>query len=124
MSEKKSKQLELPFGTASSRLRKLIIFNLVKKVGENYCFQCSSEIETVDEFSIEHKIPWLDSENPKELFFSLDNIAFSHLKCNVNAHRRKPMSHPSLKAYDKAGCRCDECKALQAEKRRKQRSKK
>ena len=39
--------------------------------------------------SIEHKIPWLDSDNPKELFFNLEkNIAFSHLSCNISAARQ------------------------------------
>jgi len=39
-------------------------------------------------FSIEHVIPWLDSEDPVKLFFDLDNISFSHLKCNVEDARK------------------------------------
>lgn len=42
------------------------------------------KINTVDELSIEHKEPWENSDNPKELFFNLDNISFSHLKCNIS----------------------------------------
>jgi uncharacterized protein YdaU (DUF1376 family) len=41
-------------------------------------------IETADELSIEHKLPW-EGVSVK-LFWSLDNIAFSHLRCNRN-HR-------------------------------------
>lgn len=46
----------------------------------------------MDELSIEHKTPWLDSEDPKALFFDLNNIAFSHLSCNVSAAK-----HPNKK---------------------------
>lgn len=108
--EKKTKQLGMPVGTASNQLRKNLLFAMAQKLGENYCFQCGAEIESAEHLSIEHKIPYLDSENPKELFFSLDNIAFSHLKCNVGAARQtKTLKHPSTKSYAK-GCRCEGCK--------------
>jgi hypothetical protein len=82
---KKNNQLGMPFGTASNRLRKMVLFDLLVQSGKNYCFQCNKLIQSVDELSIEHKIPWLDSENPKLLFFDVCNIAFSHLNCNVGA---------------------------------------
>jgi len=41
-----------------------------------------------DTFSIEHKIPWLDSSDPVGLYFDLNNISFSHHSCNVRAARR------------------------------------
>lgn len=84
---KKSQQLGMPLGTASAKLRKSILFHLIKESRRNICYQCGEEIKCEDELSIEHKIPWLDSNNPKELFFSLENIAFSHLKCNIGAAR-------------------------------------
>ena len=43
-------------------------------------------IETPEELSVEHKEPWEGVS--VELFWSLENIAFSHLRCNTN-HRRK-----------------------------------
>lgn len=43
---------------------------------------------TRETFSIEHLVPWLDSNNPIELYFDLDNISFSHLSCNIKAARR------------------------------------
>lgn len=43
---------------------------------------------------IEHKIPWLDSDKPKELFFDLENIGFSHLSCNIKARRQRSVKHP------------------------------
>ncbi len=83
MSQKKNEQLGMPFGTANARLRKNILFSLLARYGENICYQCGEMITSVDQLSIEHKIPWLD--NDPKLFWDLDNIAFSHLSCNVSA---------------------------------------
>lgn len=110
--DKKTQQLEVNFGTAANRLKKVIMLDLLKQLNKNICFQCKKEIETVEELSIEHKVPWLDSDRPKELFFNLDNIAFSHLTCNIRAARQtKIPKHPSINFYMK-GCRCDGCKAI------------
>lgn len=94
---KKEEQLGMPVGTASNRLRKNIMFNLVKQLKLNVCHQCNKIIENVDEFSIEHKIPYLDSDNPIELFFDLNNIGFSHLKCNVGMSRSSNQRNVELK---------------------------
>lgn len=118
---KKADQLGMPIGTASHKLRKSIIFNLLKKNNENFCFQCGTEIETEKELSIEHKVPYLDSENPVDLFFDLDNIAFSHLNCNIKAARQtRVLTHPSSESY-KRGCRCNDCKEIEKLRRRDQR---
>ncbi|XAI97427.1 hypothetical protein [Leptolyngbya phage Lbo-JY46] len=118
---KKADQLGMPIGTASGKLRKSIIFNLIKKLNEHYCFQCGAEIESENELSIEHKTPYLDSKNPKELFFDLNNIAFSHLDCNIKAARKtRTLTHPSQESY-KRGCRCNDCKEIQKLRRRDQR---
>lgn len=81
-------QLGMPLGTASNRLRKEIMFYLAKQLNKNVCFRCGNEILTSSEFSIEHKIDWLDSDKPQELFFDIENIAFSHLKCNIRYARK------------------------------------
>jgi len=86
--ERKKVQLGMAPGTASHRLRKAVLFKYIKKVGENICCRCGDFIESTKDLSIDHVTPWLDSKNPTELFFDLDNIAFSHLKCNVGAARR------------------------------------
>lgn len=112
--DKKIKQLGIDPATAASRLKKEILFHYIKKAGENYCHQCGVEIINSLELSIEHKIPWLDSDDPNKLFFDLDNIAFSHLSCNISA-ARKPMKgivtseHGTISRYS-IGCRCDICK--------------
>jgi len=115
---KKSAQLGMHHSTASAQLKKKILFDLLKKLGQNYCFQCGAEIESEEELSVEHKIPWLDSDDPKRLFFDLDNIAFSHLSCNISAARTptkiegledKRVVHGSIATYNRRGCRCDKC---------------
>lgn len=120
--KKKTEQLGMNPSTAQNRLKKDILFSLIKKLDLHLCYQCKKKINSVEELSIEHKVPWLDSDNPKELFFDLDNIAFSHLKCNISAARKATHAHPSRKAYEVHGCRCDECKEIQKLRRRKQRS--
>jgi hypothetical protein len=79
-------QLGMPPGTAAGRLRKIILFHLLCRLEENICFKCAKEIVTVDELSIEHKEPW--EGRSAELFWDLNNIAFSHLRCNT-IHRVK-----------------------------------
>lgn len=110
---------ELGYGYAYNQLRKTVMFELAKRLGLDVCFQCKKRIETVSEFSVEHKIPWLHSGKEEELFNDLDNIAFSHLKCNILAKRprnegKKKNEHPSRYHYAHNICRCDECKMEQA----------
>lgn len=122
MKEKKKLVLGEDPSTAQGKLRKKILFFLVQETGRDNCFQCGKKIETEDELSIEHKKAWLNDENGKELFWDLDNIAFSHLNCNVGARVTKT-KHPSIRSYEN-GCRCDECKEIRKLKARKYRSKK
>lgn len=86
--EKAAKQLGMNHSNAATILRKSIMFRLVQETGRDICYQCGKKIDNIKEFSIEHMQPWLDTENPVELFFDLDNIAFSHLICNIKNSRR------------------------------------
>lgn len=70
----------MPIATAQARLCKLVLFELVQQAARGSCFVCGLPIETPDELSIEHKQPWRDRD--AALFWSLDNIAFSHRRCN------------------------------------------
>jgi hypothetical protein len=115
--KKKNKQLEMPFGTAQNILKKAIMFQLIQKLNIDYCYQCGNKIESVNDLSIEHKVPWLDSDNPKELFFDLNNIAFSHLRCNTGAVRKEYLSEVGRKLAKsniipcpKGYARCYKCK--------------
>lgn len=91
--DKKAQQLGMPFGTASNKLRKMILFKLLGMLNLNACFRCHLPI-ALEELSIEHKVAWLDTTNPVDTFFDLDNIAFSHVTCNTGA-ARKPTKYPS-----------------------------
>lgn len=84
---KKDDQLGMNYSTASGRLVKDLLWDFVKSSGKNNCYHCNLPM-TREDFSIEHKTPWLDSENPKDLFFDISNISYSHLSCNCRASRR------------------------------------
>lgn len=94
--EKKFDQLGMAHGTATARLKKTLLWNYIVSAGDNVCHQCGKEILSEGDLSIEHKTPWLDSDDPIKLFFDLDNVAYSHLSCNI-AQARKPS-----KVYDTA----------------------
>ena len=84
---RKNKILGMKYGTACHRLRSNILFSLIKKLNLDSCYHCKKTIKTVKELSIEHIDPWLNSDNPQETFWDLDNVAFSHLRCNCsNSH--------------------------------------
>jgi len=70
----KTAHLSMPYGMAMHKLRKMLIFHLAKRLGEDFCFKYAHQIETVEEFSIEHKAPWLHGN--LSLFWDRDNIAF------------------------------------------------
>ena len=78
-------QLGMSHGKASQILRKSIIFDFAKRLDLDDCYRCNKKIKDIKELSIEHKENWLNSKDPIGLFFSLDNIAFSHLTCNIGA---------------------------------------
>ena len=83
---KAAQQLGMAWGTASYRLRKLVFHDLVRRLGLDTCFRCGKKIETADDLSLDHKQVWLDVD--PRLFWSLENIAFSHRRCNLPARYR------------------------------------
>tara|TARA_R110002167_G_scaffold90566_4_gene243995 strand:+ start:573 stop:965 length:393 start_codon:yes stop_codon:yes gene_type:complete len=115
---KKTEQLGMSPSTAYNRLKKDLMFQMAQLLEMDWCFQCGSKIELKEEISVEHMVPWQDSENPQELFYDMSNIAFSHRSCNAGAARRaekKPC--PSTTAY-RNGCRCDGCRKANTDYRR------
>jgi len=86
--KKKNDQLKMNHGTASNRLKKSILLDLLCKLDYNLCYRCGEEIKIAENLSIDHIKPWLDSENPIELFFDLNNVTFSHRRCNSGAARK------------------------------------
>lgn len=107
--QKKSHQLGMNVSTAQGRLVKDLLFESAKNTP---CYRCGGVL-TRETFTIEHKIPWLDSEDPVKLFFDLGNISFSHHACNMRAARRTLSTCGTENKYNK-GCRCEPCKAAKA----------
>jgi len=87
--ERKAKLLGQPFGTASNKLRKSILFMLLQETNKDICYRCGEKITDINKLSIEHIENWMSAENPVESFFDLENISFSHLSCNSS------VSHPT-----------------------------
>ncbi len=86
---KKSEQLGMQPTTASRRLQRKLLWHFATTCNKIscYCFRCGNPI-TGGDFNIDHKVPWLDSDDPVGLYFDLDNISFSHDSCNKAAARR------------------------------------
>jgi len=87
--QKEKKLLGMNPSTARHRLKKMILFNLIQKLDLDVCYRCGKLIESIDDLSVEHIKPWMQSNDPKKMFFSLDNIAFSHLSCNIKNNKRE-----------------------------------
>lgn len=75
----------------------MILFSLLREMKRNVCYRCRRAITRADDLTMDHKIPWLDSDRPKHLFFRLSNVAFSHHRCN-SGHARKPHRLPNKAA--------------------------
>lgn len=103
--KRKTKFLGMPYGTAWNRLRKSIMFSLIKELGKDICYVCSKKIETEKSLTIEHKLPW--EGRSKDLFWDLTNIAFSHAKCN----KRQTKTSESIRKVGPEGTNwCGKCK--------------
>ena len=109
INKEKGKQLGMPFGTACGRLRKMVLFDILRRHKENICFRCGQEILKHEDMTMDHKEAWLHDR--AELFWDLSNIAFSHEKCNRENQRSRekgPIKHGTRYGY-KRKCRCREC---------------
>lgn len=98
----RSNQLSMNPGTAFNRLRKALLFDMASKLGINSCFRCAKPIIRIEDWSIDHKEPWLGSDDPEGLFFGLENIAFSHSICNIRAGRKPNKVYESATARSTA----------------------
>jgi hypothetical protein len=119
---KKQEQLGMNPSTASGRLVKDILFDRVVK--HEKCYRCGG-IMTRENFSIEHKEAWLDSEDPRTKFFDLSNVAFSHHSCNIKAGKKpKKLYFTAEEKIDAQRCyRREHYARLSVEERKKQRRK-
>lgn len=116
MTDKKKMQLGMNPSTAANRLVKDVLWKLIQETRQSSCCKCGDPM-TRDTFSIEHVTPWLDSEDPVRLYFDLENISFSHLRCNRESVRRNgavPNVVCGTTNSYRSGCRCDQCKKAEA----------
>ena len=111
MSKQKTLLLGENFSTANAKLRKSILFYLIQQLEVDTCYRCADKIKNIAELSIEHKKPWQSAHSPVQAFYSLDNIAFSHLSCNSAAAMRHipPKAPCGTRSAYKRGCRCEGC---------------
>ena len=99
----------MPWGTANAKLRKALLFKYIQLAGDDICFKCTKIIDDINTLSIEHKVNWRNKDN--NLFWDLNNITFSHLKCNL-PERKYPNGRPHgmREKYDYEACRCKLCR--------------
>lgn len=95
----------MPVGTAEKHLRKSIIHELAKQLGKNHCCRCGQLIEEPDDLAIVHVQDW--DEDP-DLFWALNNIAFSHASCEAarsgkRQREKKQMSKVEVRVEDSRG---------------------
>lgn len=113
MSDSRSKRLAeklgMSHGAARNKLIKNLLWEFVCAAKKNVCFQCGTEILTIHDLSIEHKVPWEKSEEPARLFFDTDNIAYSHLTCNIKAANRPRTNICGEENSFKKSCSCEAC---------------
>lgn len=100
-------QYGINVSVARSRLIKLLLFDFVVKSGKNQCYRCNKEMTVVD-FSIEHMKPWAREPNAYELFMDINNISYSHTKCNVG-HTRS-FKRPKRVTWNETEAKCSKCK--------------
>lgn len=100
--ELKDRLLGMPHGTAANRLRKMVLFSVLRQFGLNICFRCNRAIDTERDLSLEHKTPWQSAPDPVAMFFEIANIAYSHLSCNSGAGVRPSKLYASRSEMRKA----------------------
>jgi hypothetical protein len=84
--KKTEEQLGIKYRTASHRLERKIFFSLLLETGRDTCFRCGKPL-TEHTYSLDHMENWLNSRDPKGLFYDIKNIDFSCKPCNKRGSR-------------------------------------
>ena len=84
----KTKKLGMSPGKARNLLVNTLLFRFAQETEMDRCFRCEKPIVCVEDCSIDHIQNWLHSDNPVEVYFDLNNIAFSHRSCNYAASKK------------------------------------
>lgn len=98
---KRTEKLGRCFSSAYRQLTRDIMFDLIVRANQNICFRCGHQMDR-DNYSIEHKDPWLNSDSPVEKFFDLSNISFSHIACNAGEMHKRLRLTPEQKEESRA----------------------
>ena len=105
---KKSMQLAMPIGTASHRLRKMIMLQLLRELRKDSCLRCLARIKEPEDLAVDHKSCM--ARRVTRTVLGSRNIGFSHRRCNSIARRsakgRKlgPSIHRKIGPPDNAWC--------------------
>lgn len=91
---KKNSQLGMSFSVATVKLLRHIVFSNSNKE----CYRCGKSLD-INDFSLDHKVSWLDSSHPIDLFFDVTNVALSHRECNSRASRLKHITKEDFAKY-------------------------
>lgn len=102
MSKYKNELLGENFSTATAKLKKSILFDLIKKLELDNCYRCTLKIDNIDDLSVEHKNSWQSADDPVNSFYDLDNIGFSHIRCNICAAAKPNKKYSNNSEYKKA----------------------
>lgn len=105
-SQEYKEQLGMGVASATGKLRKLLLYEFARRLNLISCYRCHRTIESIDEFTVDHKKNWLHKS--ADLFWDIDNIAFSHFVCNTTHNRTAEMyKHRTNK-------KCNECGEVKA----------
>jgi hypothetical protein len=82
--------LGMEFGKANHQLCRKIMYGWCCQLGLNKCYKgCPKKIiDRIEDWTVEHKNPWNKGKTKEEknrLFYSLENIAYSHKRCNCGS---------------------------------------
>lgn len=70
-----------PLGSASQKLTRQKLFDLIVGAGLNNCYRCSKPMSATD-FVLDHKESWMHASDPVKSFWEKENHSWSHFTCN------------------------------------------
>lgn len=76
----------LEYHEARSMLQRIVLYELYKSGGRNFCNKCGKEIRCWQQLSLDHVIPWRNKgkEEGLRLLKDIENIKPAHKQCNIN----------------------------------------
>ena len=90
-----SQQLGMNKGTATGRLRQMLMFRLSQMAAMDICCRCQKIIAKATDLTIDHLDPW--RLNPGQ-YWDMSRIAFAHPICNtLAANRSVPHDNSGLR---------------------------